>query len=248
MPVCLEEGTQSAWLYELLKPHVAVIVVSGCPREARCEERRARRLDACERAAHGNEECTRRGGSWAALSAAVPGLRLRVTDVSGGQEPPEVGVPVAGRAGRVGGLRPREARRIEWLSRCRLPYQRLASWTCREIDELLLLREEAEAWLQAEARAHPIIRKLSTVPGMGPIREPRRGGDRSGRRSWRASLAVRQPSWSYAGLGIIMRTSAEVGRERGGERMRSPKVQTRGLSAARGSRAWLRRSRARPRR
>src|SRR5512139_1155022 len=26
--VCLEEGTQSAWLYELLKPHVAEIVVS----------------------------------------------------------------------------------------------------------------------------------------------------------------------------------------------------------------------------
>jgi ketosteroid isomerase-like protein len=27
--LCLEEGTQSAWLYELLKPHVSEIVVSG---------------------------------------------------------------------------------------------------------------------------------------------------------------------------------------------------------------------------
>jgi len=26
--VCLEEGTQSAWLYELLKPHVAEVVVA----------------------------------------------------------------------------------------------------------------------------------------------------------------------------------------------------------------------------
>ena len=29
--VCLEEGTQSAWLYELLKPHVAEVVVAMAP-------------------------------------------------------------------------------------------------------------------------------------------------------------------------------------------------------------------------
>ena len=29
--VCLEEGTQSAWLYELLKPHVAEVVVTMAP-------------------------------------------------------------------------------------------------------------------------------------------------------------------------------------------------------------------------
>src|ERR1700752_3415699 len=29
--LCLEEGTQSAWLYELLKPHVAEIVVAVAP-------------------------------------------------------------------------------------------------------------------------------------------------------------------------------------------------------------------------
>ena len=29
--VCLEEGTQSAWLYELLRPHVAEVVVAVIP-------------------------------------------------------------------------------------------------------------------------------------------------------------------------------------------------------------------------
>jgi hypothetical protein len=29
--VCLEEGTQSAWLYELLKPHMAEVVVAVAP-------------------------------------------------------------------------------------------------------------------------------------------------------------------------------------------------------------------------
>ena len=31
--VCLEEGTQSAWLYELLKPHVAEVVVAVAPEQ-----------------------------------------------------------------------------------------------------------------------------------------------------------------------------------------------------------------------
>ena len=41
--VCLEEGTQSAWLYELLKPHVAEIAVSMPPekRGAKSDERDA---------------------------------------------------------------------------------------------------------------------------------------------------------------------------------------------------------------
>jgi len=29
--VCLEEGTQSAWLYELLRPHAAEVVVAMAP-------------------------------------------------------------------------------------------------------------------------------------------------------------------------------------------------------------------------
>src|SRR6266436_3702963 len=32
--LCLEEGTQSAWLYELLKPHVAEIVVAMAPQKS----------------------------------------------------------------------------------------------------------------------------------------------------------------------------------------------------------------------
>ena len=32
------------------------------------------------------------------------------------------------------------------------------------------LRDEAEKWLLKESKSHPIIRKLTTAPGMGPIR------------------------------------------------------------------------------
>ena len=104
-------------------------------------------------------------------------------------------------------------RREEWLAQRPRPYQRLASWTCREIDELLPLREEAESWLRAEIKTHPIIRKLSTVPGMGPIRSAHVVAIAGTPERFR----TRRQFWRYAGLGIITRTSAEWGRERGGD-------------------------------
>jgi hypothetical protein len=45
--LCLEEGTQSAWLYEILSPHVEEIVVAGI-RDSRGPKSDA--LDACRRA------------------------------------------------------------------------------------------------------------------------------------------------------------------------------------------------------
>lgn len=227
--VCLEEGTQSAWLYELLKPHVAEIVVSMPPekRGAKSDER-----DAWTRA---NELRTgtietrvyKAPRQLAALRCAVRAYDFAVTDVARAKNRLKSVFLSRGVRAESGVYDPE--RRAEWLAQLPLPYQRLASWTCREIDELLPLREEAEAWLQAEVKAHPIIRKLSTVPGMGPIRSAHVvaiGGTPE-------RFRTRRQFWSYAGLGIITRTSAEWGRERGGEWMRSPKVQTRGLSRRR---------------
>jgi transposase len=91
------------------------------------------------------------------------------------------------------------------------------------------LRDEAEAWLLKEAKTHPIIRKLTTAPGMGPIRtaqvvaivvEPHR-------------FRTRQQFWSYCGLGIVTRSSSDWVRDKRGQWVRSEVHQTRGLSRKR---------------
>ena len=64
-----------------------------------------------------------------------------------------------------------EKSRGKWLKE--LPaagHRAAAEWLGRELDELVPLREEAEDWLLKEAKAHPIIKTLSTAPGMGPLR------------------------------------------------------------------------------
>ena len=227
--VCLEEGTQSAWLYELLKPHVSEIVVSMPP------EKRGAKSDARDAWTRANELRTgtietrvyKAPQQLAALRCAVRAYDFAVTDVARAKNRLKSVFLSRGVCAESGVYNPEK--REEWLKQLTAPYQRLARWICREIDELLPLREEAEAWLLSEVKTHPIIRKLSTVPGMGPIRSAHVvaiGGTPE-------RFRTRRQFWSYAGLGIITRTSAEWGQERGGEWVRAPKVQTRGLSRRR---------------
>ena len=108
-------------------------------------------------------------------------------------------------------------------------YRRLAEWLGRQLEGLEPLREEAEDWLLAEAKTHPIIRKLATAPGMGPIRtaqvvaivgDPHR-------------FRTRRQFWSYCGLGIVTRSSSDWVREKTGRWVRAEIQQTRGLSRKR---------------
>jgi transposase len=93
---------------------------------------------------------------------------------------------------------------------------------------LLKLREEAQDRLQKEAKKHPIIRRLATAPGLGRIRAAQVVAivvtpDR---------FRTKRQFWSYCGLGIVMRTSADWVRE-GGRWVRAPVAQTRGLTRKR---------------
>jgi transposase len=90
------------------------------------------------------------------------------------------------------------------------------------------LREQAEARLQQETKKHPIVKRLSTAPGLGKIRAAQV-----------VSIVVspvrfrtKRQFWSYCGLGIVMRTSADWVRE-GGRWVRAPVAQTRGLTRQR---------------
>ena len=85
------------------------------------------------------------------------------------------------------------------------------------------------AALLAESKKHPIIRKLSTAPGMGPIRTAQVVAIVATPERFR----TRRQLWSYSGLGIVTRSSADWGQDRAGKWVRAQRAQTRGLSRKR---------------
>lgn len=172
--LCLEEGTQSAWLYEILSPHVEEIVVAGI-RDSRGQKSDA--LDAFQRA----EEL--RTGTIRKPVFKAPRLysRLRslgrvhsmlVRDVVRVQARLKAmyrarGVGTPGK--RVYGPRTRE----QWLRQLPVSSRWATEKLHEEYDQLLELKREAEDELVAESRKHRISRILATAPGLGPIRVAR---------------------------------------------------------------------------
>jgi len=226
--VCLEEGTQSAWLYELLKPHVAEIVVSmpAKKRGAKDDQR-----DAWARA-----EELRVGGvetrvykapqHLGALRAAVRAHRFAVTDVVRAKN--RLKSVFLGRGISTDATVYDPEERERWLKELSGPHRQLALMLSRQLDLVVPMAEEAERWLLTESKAHPIIRKLSTAPGMGPIRSAQVVAIVATPERFRR----RQQFWSYCGLGVVTRSSSDwKPGKKGLERVQN--LSTRGLTRKR---------------
>ena len=105
----------------------------------------------------------------------------------------------------------------------------LAVWLGRQLDELEPLRQEAEAQLLKEIKAHPIIRTLSTAPGMGRIRTAQVVAIVANPHRFR----TRRQFWTYCGLGIVTQSSSDWVQTKAGNWVRAATQQTRGLSRKR---------------
>jgi len=94
--VCLEEGTLSGWLWEVLEPHVEELVVTGVheSRGPKSEGTDAKRWSGCLRA----------GGAAPDRFAGDGGVQ----GAGPGEEPAEERAPLAGRVARQGALGLRE--------------------------------------------------------------------------------------------------------------------------------------------
>jgi transposase len=227
--VCLEEGTQSAWLYELLKPYVAEVVVAVAP------EQKGPKDDQRDAWARANELRTgsiatrvyKAPEHLASLRNAVRAYGFAVTDVVRAKN--RLKAVFLSRGLSVEASVYDAEKRPAWLKKLPSPYRELAEWLGRQLDQLEPLRDEAERWLLKESKSHPIIRKLATAPGMGPIRTAQfvaivATPDR---------FRTRRQLWSYCGLGIVTRSSADWVRDRNRKWVRSQVAQTRGLSRKR---------------
>jgi transposase len=227
--LCLEEGAQSAWLHELLSPHVAEAVVAVAP------ESKGAKDDLRDAWARADELRT---GSirtrvykaplhLAALRNAVRGYGFAVRDVVRAMNRLRSVFLSRGVAVSDGIYNPKG--RVKWLAKLTPPHRRLAEWLGGQLDQLVPLREQAEKWLLEEAKTHPIIRTLATAPGMGPIRTAQVVAITANPHRFR----TRRQYWSYCGFGIVTRSSSDWVQAKDGRWVRSQVHQTRGLTRKR---------------
>ena len=224
--LCLEEGTQSAWLYEALSPHVDEIVVTVK------QERRGNKDD--ERDAFDLADKMRTNSLAVRVYKNVGRYgRLReLTKVHGMQVRDSVRVQNRILSlYRSRGIDTSDSlydpdERAEWIGKLPPRMQTSAESLLRQYDAVEPLRRESEKTMVKEARKQPEAKLLATVPGLGSIRiaylmaiivSPHR-------------FRTRAQLWQYAGLGVVMRSSSDWVQGNDGKWRKDMVQQTRGLN------------------
>ena len=226
--VVLEEGTQSAWLYEILKPHAEEVVVAVVSesRGQKDDKRDAFALAEQLRTGAIKRKVFKEVGAFQTLRELGRAHAMVVQDSTRVQNRIKAlyrsrGIQVSGRTVYS------EKGREEFLEQLPDAAHGAAGTLYAQYDAVEEIRHQAEKDLVKEAHRHPISHVLETCPGLGPIRvaqmmpiivSPGR-------------FRTKRQFWSYCGLGIVMRSSSDWVRNKdGGGWTRADVQKTRGLS------------------
>jgi transposase len=206
--VAFEEGTYAAWLYDLIRPHVADVVVCD-PRKIVNQGNKSDKIDAMRLAEllrtkaltpvyHG-EQSTR---AVKELVRSYNGIIQDSTRIKNRLKATfrARGIDCNGEAVY------RTEERESWL--CRLEDQAVRARAQRLLEQLEFLdplRDEAEKELLTEARKHVDTKVLRSAPGIGPLRAAVILGIVGTPHRFR----TRKQFWTYCGLSVVTKTSSE---------------------------------------
>jgi transposase len=231
LSVTFEEGTSAAWLHDLLKPHVARVVVCDPRKNALLKDgSKSDRIDARKLAEllrgnqlhpvyhgeHGVRTLKELGRSYLTLTQDVSRVMTRIKALYRGWAIPCSGVTV---------YAPRY--REEWLAKIPHPGVRLrAERLYQQLDLLQPVRQEARRDLLSESRKHPAVKLLRQIPAIGPIR---------------AALLVallqtphrfrtKRQLWAYSGFAVQTHDSGEYRYVRGKLQRNRERITVRGLN------------------
>jgi transposase len=222
--VTFEEGTCAAWLHDLLKPHVAQVLVCDPRKNALLKVgNKSDRIDARKLAEllylnklqpvyHGEhgvgtlKELTR---SYLAVTQDLTRVMNRLKAIYRSRA-----IPCAGQ--QVYTARYRE----QWLAKiAEAGRHRRAEILYQQLDALQVLRQQVRQELLAESRKHPATKRLREIPLIGPVRAallialvqtPHR-------------FRTKRQFWAYCGLALKTYSSGEFHFVRG-ELQRSRKL------------------------
>lgn len=229
--VTFEEGTQAAWLHDLIKPLVAELIVCNPRRNHLLKEgSKSDKVDASKLA-----ELLRAGlvkavyhgapsvGPLKELAHAYDQLtqdRVRVMS--------RLKALYRARAIPCAGTAPySHAHRSQWLEQLAEPAQRQrAAWLLAELDALSGLRREAHNQMLREARPHPAFARLTGVPGLGPIRVAQLIAAVGSPHRFR----TKRQFWAYCGLAVVTKSSADYQLVEGRIVRQARAMRTRGLN------------------
>lgn len=208
--VTLEEGTQAAWLYDLIRPHATVVIVcnphhnhllkSG-NKSDRVDARklaqllRAGMLQSVYHGEHGTRTLKELVRSYECLVSDTSRVKNRIKAIYRGR-----GVRTSGRAVY------QASQRELWLQKIETAGLRSrAEVLFRQLDQLQQLRREAKRAMLKESRRHVATQLLRSIPELGPVRiaqiiaivgTPYR-------------FRTKRQFWSYIGLAVVTRSSAD---------------------------------------
>jgi transposase len=210
LSVAFEEGTSAAWLYDLLKPHVARVVVFNPRKTALLKHGNKNdridagkladllRLDSLEPVYHGQSgvrtlrELAR---SYLTIVKDLSRVKNRLKALYRSWAIPSGGRDVY-----------YTRHRSQWLEKIpQAGTRRRAEHLYLQLDMLQHVRQQARREFLAESRKHTITAKLRKIPSFGPIR---------------SALAValiqtphrfrsKRQLWKYSGLALETRTTGE---------------------------------------
>jgi len=228
--VTFEEGTWAAWLYDLLKPHVAKLVVCNPRKNAALRQgSKSDQIDArklAERLRLNDLKPVYHGETGVRMLRELARSYLTIVkDLSRVMNRLKAlyrswAIPCAGRDVYY------TRHRREWLDKIpEAGTRRRAEQLYQQLDMLQHLRQQARREFLAESRKHTITAKLRQIPSLGPIR---------------SALAValiqtphrfrsKRQLWTYSGLGLETRDSGEYQFVKGQVR-RKKQVWIRGLN------------------
>ena len=229
--VTWEEGTWAAWLHDLLQPHVHQVLVCNPRRNALLREgNKSDKIDARKLAdllrtgmlrpvyhgEHGLRTLRELGRSYQTISKDLNRVMNRLKAVYRGW-----GIACGGT--QVYAVRFRE----EWLQK--LPHPgvgRRAELLYEQLDGLQSLRRSLRSELLAESRKHKAAKLLRQIPCIGPIRAARLLALMQTPHRFRSKRQL----WTYSGLGIETRDSAQYRFVRGQLQLSKKPQQIRGLN------------------
>jgi len=229
--LCFEEGTQSAWLHELLSREVDELTVASIT------ESRGPKSDA--RDAFGLAEALRLGAiatpvfkaptRFALLRELARTYSMITRDVVRTQNRLKSVYRSRG-IGTEGTSIYSMAQREVWLAKLPAASRASAELLYVELDALRELKHRAQEQLVTESHRHPISHVLETCPGLGEIRVAQLIPIVVSPERFRTSRQF----WSYSGLGVVMRSSNDWVRA-GNRWLRSDVAKTRGLNPRKNS-------------
>lgn len=226
-----EEGTHSVWLYDLLKPYVAELVVCNPRRNKLLEEGnkgdvidvqklshlfQAGLLRPVYHGDHGTRALKELAQNYESLVSDRVRVKNRLKAIYRGR-----GISCEGDEVY------QKRKRSTWLSKLNEGVQQRAESLYQELDSLDLIVAGARKQLLAESRKQKATRILRQMPTLGPI--------------WTALIIAtvdtphrfrtKRQFWAYCGLAVVTRSSADYWFDKKGELRKSRRpAATRGLN------------------